>query len=171
LDEYLLVDGYNIINSWPELKEIAQEDFESARFKLIDVLQDYQGYKGYRVILVFDAHLIKGGIERHDYYGNIEVVYTRENETADHYIERWVHEMGRARNIIRVATSDLIEQTIVMSRGAVRMSARELKLEIETAKKEQDSQYMNKIRVKNNRLEGLIKDDILKKLEKWRRER
>lgn len=166
----MLVDGYNIINSWEELKEAAEDSLENARIKLIDIMQDYQGYTGCKVIIVFDAHQTIGGMEKHETFGGVDVVYTRSHETADHYIERWVDRMGRDA-VIRVATSDLLEQTIVFSRGAVRVSARELRIEIQRLKEEQQKEYIEKLDSKRNLLSEHISPAVLEKLEKWRRQR
>lgn len=93
--DVLLVDGYNIINAWPSLRETARHSLEDARIELIDKLQEFQAYERIELILVFDAHMIKGGQERVEQLGGLKLVYTRENETADHYIERWSDRMKR----------------------------------------------------------------------------
>lgn len=123
--QYLLVDGYNIIFAWDELKKLAAVNIDAARAALQDVLADYQGFKGMTLILVFDAYKVRGNHGSVEKYHNIYVVYTKEAQTADAYIEETVHEIGR-RERVTVATSDGLEQTIVFGEGAVRMSAREL---------------------------------------------
>ena len=133
--EYLLVDGYNIIFAWDELKELAKANIESARNKLMDILSNYQGYRKMTLILVFDAYKVPGNPGEQTKYHNIHVVYTKEAETADQYIEKTVHEIGR-RYRVTVATSDATEQVIVLSQGAVRMSARELAEEIRLTNRE-----------------------------------
>ena len=133
--EYLLVDGYNIIFAWEELKELAKANIESARGRLMDILSNYQGYKKMTLILVFDAYKVQGNPGEQAKYHNIHVVYTKEAETADQYIEKTVHEMGRQHRVT-VATSDATEQMIVLSQGAVRMSARELAEEIRHTEQE-----------------------------------
>lgn len=133
--EYLLVDGYNIIFSWEELKELAKINIESARNKLMDILSNYQGYKKNTLILVFDAYKVAGNPGEQTKYHNIHVVYTKEAETADQYIEKTVHEIGRQYHVT-VATSDATEQIIVLSQGAARMSARELQEEIQQVNQE-----------------------------------
>ena len=133
--EYLLVDGYNIIFAWDELKELAKANIESARNKLMDILSNYQGYRKRTLILVFDAYKVPGNPGEQTKYHNIHVVYTKEAETADQYIEKTVHEIGR-RYRVTVATSDATEQVIVLSQGAVRMSARELAEEIRLTNRE-----------------------------------
>ena len=134
-EEYLLVDGYNIIFAWPELRELAQINLDSARDKLMDILCNYQGYQGCRLILVYDAYKVKGNPGSVMKYHNIEVVYTKEAETADQYIERTTHELGAKPQKYRVtvATSDTLEQMIIWGNGAVRMSALGLKAAVESA--------------------------------------
>lgn len=133
--EYLLVDGYNIIFAWDELKELSKINLDAARSSLMDTLCNYQGYKGCELILVFDAYKVKGQQREVSMYHNIHVVYTKEAETADMYIEKTTHRLGR-KNKVTVATSDGLEQLIIMGQGALRMSARGLKEEIERAQKE-----------------------------------
>lgn len=128
--EYLLVDGYNVIFAWDDLKVLAAVNIDSARDKLIDVMSNYQGYVGCELILVFDAYKVKqnpGSITKH---GNIHVVYTKEAETADMYIEKTTHELGRKYKVT-VASSDGLEQLIIMGQGALRMSSRGLREEVE----------------------------------------
>lgn len=134
-EEYLLVDGYNIIFAWPELRELAQINLDSARDKLMDIMCNYQGYQGCRLILVYDAYKVKGNPGSVMKYHNIEVVYTREAETADQYIERTTHELGAKPQKYRVtvATSDALEQMIIWGNGAARMSALGLKAAVEAA--------------------------------------
>ncbi len=123
--DYLLVDGYNIIFSWDELKKIAEDNLDAARSELINMMCNYQGFTGYEVIVVFDAYKVKGKHRDIEKYCNINVVYTRESETADTYIEKVSHELSKD-NRVRVATSDGLEQIIIMGNGAMRISAREL---------------------------------------------
>ena len=133
--QYLLVDGYNIIFSWKELNELSKENLEVARTKLMDILCNYQGFKGCELILVFDAYKVKGNPGEVSKYHNINVVYTKEAETADMYIEKVTHEIGKKHNVT-VATSDGLEQMIVIGSGAYRMSAREFEQEIKKTEKE-----------------------------------
>ena len=130
--EYLLVDGYNIIYAWDELKQAARDSLDAARQLLMDLLSNYQGYKKCVIILVFDAYKVKGGVGSVQHYHNIHVVYTREAETADAYIERATYEIGRHHRV-RVATSDAAEQLIILGHGALRVSARTFHAEIEQA--------------------------------------
>ncbi len=127
--EYLLVDGYNIIFSWDELSELAKENLDAARYKLMDILCNYQGFKKCILILVFDAYKVKGGLGEVLDYHNIHVVYTKEAETADIYIEKITHDIARKHHVT-VATSDALEQLIILGQGALRMSANDLKEEI-----------------------------------------
>lgn len=128
--EYLLVDGYNIIFAWDELKTIARENLDAARKALCDILCNYQGYRKCRVILVFDAYKVKGGQGSVEKYHNIRLVYTKEAETADAYIERATYEIGKHHRV-RVATSDGPEQLIILGHGALRLSASAFRAEVE----------------------------------------
>ena len=141
-EEYLLVDGYNIIYAWDSLKELAQENLDGARGRLMDILSNYQGYCGIRLILVFDAYKVKGNPGSTVRYHNIDVVYTKEAETADQYIEKVSHEIGRKYRV-RVATSDGLEQLIIMGAGAIRVSARELQEEVMSAGEELRQMFMD----------------------------
>ena len=142
LEEYLLVDGYNVIFAWEELRELAEISIESARDQLMDILCDYQGYKNVTLILVFDAYKVKGNPGSVMKYHNIHVIYTKEAETADQYIEKAVHEIGREHKVT-VATSDGLEQIIIMGQGAQRISSLGLKEEVEEMKKEIRKEYLN----------------------------
>ena len=130
--EYLLVDGYNMIFAWEELQAMARENLEGARKALMDLLSNYQGYRKNRVILVFDAYKVPQGAGSVTKYHNIHVVYTKEAETADSYIEKASYQLSRDKsNRVRVATSDAAEQFIILGHGALRMSAQELRGEVE----------------------------------------
>ncbi len=134
-EEYLLVDGYNIIFAWEELKELSKVNIDSARDALMDILCNYQGIRKYHIILVFDAYKVAGGKGSVADYHNIHVVYTKEAETADQYIEKVTHELGKKYNVT-VATSDGLEQMIIWGQGARRLSANGLREEIELANKQ-----------------------------------
>lgn len=134
-EAYLLVDGYNIIFAWQELRELAAVNIDGARDKLIDIMSNYQGYVGNTVIVVYDAYKVKGNPGSVLKYHNIHVVYTKEAETADQYIEKTVHQIGR-RYQVTVATSDALEQMIIWGDGAVRMSAQGLYEAVEKAKED-----------------------------------
>ena len=133
--EYLLVDGYNIIFAWEELNELAKASIDAARNKLMDILSNYQGFIGCTLILVFDAYKVKGNQGEVQKYHNIYVVYTKEAETADQYIEKTTHDIGRKYKVT-VATSDALEQVIVMGQGAYRISARDFYEEVERTEKQ-----------------------------------
>ena len=141
--EYLLVDGYNIIFAWEDLNELAKVNIEGARNKLMDILCNYQGYKKCTLILVFDAYKVEGGQGSVQKYHNIHVVYTKEAETADQYIEKTVHEIGKKYHVT-VATSDALEQVIILGQGADRLSARNLREEIQRMKEEIREDYIEK---------------------------
>ncbi len=128
-EEYLLVDGYNIIFAWEELRELSKVTIDGARQKLMDILCNYQGYKKCTLILVFDAYKVTGNTGEAIDYHNIHVVYTKEAETADQYIEKLAHKIGRQYNVT-VATSDGLEQLIIYGQGCHLMSARDLKEEV-----------------------------------------
>ena len=132
--EYLLVDGYNIIFAWDELKKIADEDLDAARAELVKIMCNYQGYCGYEVIVVFDAYRVKGRHRDVERYYNINIVYTKESETADTYIERVSRELSR-KHRVRVATSDGPEQMIIFGNGAMHISAAELEARVKAADK------------------------------------
>lgn len=163
--EYLFVDGYNIINSWEVLKGFKDGELEEARNKLIEIMMEYQHYSGIITTIVFDAHLVKGNSGTKEKHGELKVVYTKENETADHYIERRIDQMGKVRRI-RVATSDWMEQQIILGRGGTRISARELEMEVFSGKK---VIYQKSVREnqKNNFMIGRLDEDTLKKLNKF----
>ena len=128
--EYLLVDGYNIIFAWDELKAVARDNLDAARKQLCDLLSNYQGFKKCVVIVVFDAYKVKGGLGSVEKYHNIHVVYTKEAETADAYIERATYEIGK-KHRVKVATSDGPEQLIILGHGALRLSARSFREELD----------------------------------------
>lgn len=132
-EQYLIVDGYNIIFAWEDLKNLSKINIDSARDALKDIMSDYQGYTGVKLILVFDAYKVRGNAGKKETYHNIDVVYTKQDETADAFIEKTVFEI-RDKYKVTVATSDGLEQQTVLSLGALRMSARELRDEIARVK-------------------------------------
>jgi predicted RNA-binding protein with PIN domain len=125
----LLVDGYNIIGAWPELRKLKQTNLSAARDRLIEIMAEYQGYTGYKVIIVFDAHFVKGIQKKYNHY-KVEVIFTKENESADELIEKMAIEMNNLKTQIHVATSDYTEQWQIFGQGALRISARELLTEV-----------------------------------------
>ena len=153
--QYLLVDGYNIIFAWEELNELAALNIDAARAALIDILANYQGFKGMTLILVFDAYKVKGNHGSIEKYHNIYVVYTKEAQTADAYIEKTVHEIGKKERVT-VATSDGLEQTIVFGEGAVRMSARELYEDVKSVQIDIRRDYTDKSSRLRNTLESYL---------------
>ena len=139
--EYLLVDGYNIIFAWDDLRSLAQGDVKAARDSLMDRLSNYAGFTKKNVICVFDAYKVPGGTEQIYRYHNIDVIFTREAETADQYIEKAAHELTKQYQVT-VATSDAIEQIIIYGAGAVRLSARNFESEVVNAEREMQAQYI-----------------------------
>lgn len=164
--EYLFVDGYNIINDWESLNLKKDISLEEARDELIETLAEYHHYSGIEIILVFDAHFVKNNMGTEIDYKGIKVIYTREKETADHYIEKTLDRVGRIRRV-RVATSDWLEQQIILSRGGTRISARELEIEIKSKIRfiDKDIKFINK---KNNSSIGRLDEKSLNKLERWK---
>lgn len=163
----LIVDGYNIIGAWPDLRNLRERDFAQARDKLIGYMAEYRAVTGFRVIIVFDAHFVKGN-EKKVKTSKVEVVFTRENETADECIERLVKKIKNVKNQVYVATSDYTEQRTIFAQGALRKSARELLLEMEEVetdiqkevKKQNEVVHHSKIPISN---------DVLEVFERWRR--
>lgn len=165
--DILLVDGYNIIGAWPELRALKNNDLSAARDLLIEKMAEYKAYTGYRVIVVFDAHYVQGTekkFKNHD----VEVIFTRENETADERIEKMAIELNNRLTQIHVATSDFTEQWAIFGQGALRKSARELFTEINVVKKK-----IEKSVEKNHKKRPVTKiplsDEMAEIFEKWRR--
>ena len=163
--DYLLVDGYNIIHNWDELSELANTSLELARDRLTSMLANYQGFRGINVIIVFDAHKIRFGRENVVKSGNITLIYTAEAETADSYIERTITALSKNVNKYRtaVATSDSLEQVIIMAKGAYRLSAGDLLTEIKTAETEIRRKITTDKPIKNNQL----LDNLDPKMANW----
>ena len=157
-EEYLLVDGYNIIFAWPELKELAKESLDSARLMLLDILTKYQGIRGCQIIAVFDAYRVQGHAEEILDYDTIHVVYTREAQTADQFIEKFAHD-NQKKYSITVATSDYLQQIIIRGAGSAVMSARELKVEIERVNSAVLDAYREKQTVNRNSLKDALSDE------------
>lgn len=159
LPDVLLVDGYNIIFAWPDLKELSKINIEGARGKLMDILCNYQGYKKNIVILVFDGYKVPGNIGEVLKYHNIYVVYTKEAETADQYIEKTVQEIGK-KYYVRVATSDALEQMIILGQGAHRIAAKELLTEIQLVNQEIRTEHLEKTKKSSSYLFDNLSDDL-----------
>ncbi|MDT8862309.1 NYN domain-containing protein [Alkalihalobacillus sp. MEB130] len=169
MKDILLVDGYNMIGAWPELRELKDKDLGLARDRLVEMLAEYQAYTGFKVKVIFDAHMVEGiGKKYKDH--RIDVLYTRKNETADERIEKLVHELKRIDTTIHVATSDMAEQSMIFGSGALRKSARELLLEMETTEKGIDIE-VQKTQKKKNSTKIPLSDEIAEIFEKWRRQR
>ena len=167
MEEYLLVDGYNVIFAWEDLKELAKVNIEGARNKLMDVLCNYQGFKKCNLILVFDAYKVQGqelGVQK---YHNIYVVYTKEAETADQYIEKVVHEIGRKYHVT-VATSDNVEQVVTLGQGGKLLSARELRTEVEEVQRQIREEYLNRPQKGKNYLFDYLDEEIYGQMEEVR---
>lgn len=167
MEEYLLVDGYNVIFAWEDLKELAKVNIEGARNKLMDVLCNYQGFKKCNLILVFDAYKVQGqelGVQK---YHNIYIVYTKEAETADQYIEKVVHEIGRKYHVT-VATSDNVEQVVTLGQGGKLLSARELRTEVEEVQRQIREEYLNRPQKGKNYLFDYLDEEISGQMEEVR---
>ncbi|CCQ94249.1 conserved hypothetical protein [[Clostridium] ultunense Esp] len=165
--EYLFVDGYNIINSWSNLRELSNLNLEVAREELIETMAEYQHYSGIKVIVVFDAHMVKGNAGKKEMVKGVEVIYTKENETADQYIEKTLDDIGRIKRV-RVATSDWMEQQIVLGRGGTRVSARELEVEIFNQRKLM-MRKKSKEKDQTDLFIGRLDEEVINKLNKWRK--
>lgn len=163
----LLVDGYNIIGDWVELRELKKDKLGDARDRLIELMAEYQSYKGWRVIIVFDAHLMPG-LEAKNRNSKVEIIFTKESETADERIEKLAVSLKTRRDQVYVATSDSTEQWVIFAKGALRVSARELEIEVEEIQKKitkkvkeiQEQQAFSKI---------ALPLEIAEIFEKWRR--
>ncbi|MDF2949013.1 MAG: hypothetical protein K0R07_1039 [Sedimentibacter sp.] len=164
--EYLYIDGYNIINQWSYYRDISR-NIANSRNKLIELLVEYQAYRGIKVIVVFDAHLVKGSVEKKEVISGVEVIYTKEHETADSYIEKQLDKIGRYEHV-QVATSDSAIQQIVISRGGTRISAQEMILMLEDTKRDIRTKT-DKPRQKGTNIDQVIDSETLKKLERIRR--
>ncbi|SHG12712.1 NYN domain-containing protein [Ornithinibacillus halophilus] len=163
----LIVDGYNIIGDWEELKYLKEKDIGQARDRLIEMMAEYQSFSGQRVIIVFDAYYVRGIESKLKQY-KVEIIYTREKETADECIERLVKKVKNIKTQVYVATSDYAEQRTIFGQGALRKSARELLIELENAKREiKESVELHKKSQPTAKIP--LDKDVLEKFEKWRR--
>lgn len=165
--DILLVDGYNVIGAWPELRALKNKDLSAARDRLIEKMAEYQGFTGYRVIVVFDAHYVKGTEKKYK-DSKVEVIFTRTNETADERIEKLAISLNNRKTQVHVATSDFTEQWAIFGQGALRKSSRELLNEMNSieskiekrVKKIQETQPFSKIP---------LSKEMAEIFEKWRR--
>ncbi|HWJ79851.1 MAG TPA: NYN domain-containing protein [Niallia sp.] len=165
--DILLVDGYNIIGAWPELSVLKNKDLAAARDALVEKMAEYQGYSGYRVIVVFDAYYVRG-TQRKYKDSKVEVIFTRENETADECIERMAIELNNRKTQIYVATSDFTEQWAIFGQGALRKSARELLIEMQGMEKD-IGKKVKKIKEKKPVAKIPLTREVEEIFEKWRR--
>ena len=164
MKEYLIVDGYNIIGAWPELQALKEENLEYARARLIEILSAHAALSKRIVILVFDAYQVKKNSGSREMIQGIEVIYTKETVTADMAIERLTAQIPKHQKVF-VATSDRLQQETIWGKGAFRISAMELKREVEQAEKEHKPHYTPQLYV-SNRLEDRIDPEVRRKLEK-----
>jgi uncharacterized protein len=165
--EYLLLDGYNIINAWNKVFNLEKESLEECRDRFLNIISNYQGYKKISIIVVFDAHLLKGSCEKEENFDKLKIVFTKENETADNYIEKFVYKLG-ATHTIRVVTSDYLEQTMILNKGGIRVSPRELYEEINVTDRETKvGPWFNSAKI--NSLMSNMKPELAEKLDKMRK--
>ena len=167
---YLLVDGYNVIYEVSELKEASLLSLDIARAKLGDALCEYAVLSGYRIILVFDAHLVADGIGSIQDYRGIKIVFTKEAQTADQYIERAAYKLSKQpkKERVSVATSDGVEQLIILASGAFRITPGELWKEVKRVKENMRQNYNKTRPIKRNPFESLLDADTAKKLDAMR---
>lgn len=166
--DVLLVDGYNIIGAWPELERLKESNLEEARERLLHLLADYQAYTGMSVYVVFDAHQVPGSRSEYKQY-KITVVFTKEKETADECIERLAGELRKRSRSIYVATSDSVEQHVAFGKGALRLSARELQLELEQNRQQIARSLREEKPRGRNSIDGNLSLEARMKLERMRR--
>lgn len=161
----LVVDGYNIINDWQGLRRDLETSLEEARNRLIHILAEYAHYSKTKILLVFDAYNVKGRVATEDHYQGVDIIYTEEHQTADQYIEKYLDRFGQEKRI-RVATSDRVEQELILQRGGTRISARELEAEIHDAFRNAKRKQAL-VNSKNNYTMGTLPEDLKSQLEKW----
>jgi predicted RNA-binding protein with PIN domain len=163
----LIVDGYNMIGAWPELKRLKEKDLGQARDLLIEMLAEYQSYTGDRIIVVFDAYHVRGLEKKHKNY-KVDVIFTKENETADERIEKLAGELNDVRTQVYVATSDYAEQRTIFGQGAFRKSARELYIEIKNIENQikKDVEIQNQVQ---HQPKIPMNKEVRELFEKWRR--
>lgn len=168
MDDVLIVDGYNVIGAWPHLRELRDRDLDLARDQLIEAIADYQGYSGWKCIVVFDAYNVPG-LGKQSNLRKVEVHYTKEKETADELIERFVKQLTRRRRQIYVATSDFTEQNVAFGSGALRLSARELLVKVRQSQKEIESRVREKPLSERNTFDKHLSSEQRALFEKWRK--
>jgi uncharacterized protein len=165
--DILLVDGYNIIGAWPELKDLKIKDLPAARDRLVELMAEYQGYTGYRVIVIFDAQYVQGIAKKYRNH-QVEVIFTKENETADERIEKMAIQLSNRKTQVHVATSDFTEQWAIFGQGALRKSARELMIEMNVLSKKIEKR-VQRIQEKKPPIRIPISEEMAEIFEKWRR--
>jgi uncharacterized protein len=165
--DILLVDGYNMIGAWGELRLLKDKDLPAARDRLIEMMAEYQAYTGYRVIIVFDAHYVQGTEKKYRNY-KMEIIFTKENETADERIEKLAIQLNNRKTQVHVATSDFTEQWSIFGQGALRKSARELYNEVQLIDKKIE-QRVQKIQEQKPISKIRLSDEVAEIFEKWRR--
>ncbi|MFZ3171065.1 MAG: NYN domain-containing protein [Carboxydocellales bacterium] len=169
MEDVLIIDGYNVIFGWPQLAKLASVNFEDARYKLLNILQNFQGYRGNIIVVVFDAHRVKGNSGKREQHGNLLVIYTAEDETADSVIERLVPAYFSKGNVF-VVTSDWDEQRLIFGQGAYRIPTRELWEMIDSQRLERESQGVV-TPMEKKELAQFLDEETRRELEKWRREK
>ncbi|WP_416829420.1 NYN domain-containing protein [Ectobacillus polymachus] len=167
MKEILLVDGYNIIGAWESLRILRDKDLQGARDLLIDKMADYQAFTGIRVIIIFDAYIVQG-IEKKMKQAKVEVIFTRKNQTADEKIEQLAIQLRKIDTRIHVATSDYTEQWAIFGQGALRKSARELEIEVQSIEKQVRREIKEKS-ISKGMFEPRFSKEVTEKLEKLRR--
>jgi predicted RNA-binding protein with PIN domain len=168
MDDILIVDGYNVIGAWPQLRDLRDSDLDQARDFLVDAIADYQGFSGMKCIIVFDAYNVPGLGKQYN-LRRVEVYYTKEKETADECIERFVKQLARRRRQIYVATSDFTEQNVAFGSGALRVSARELLVKVRQSQKEIACRMQEKPLSERNTVDKLLNHEQRALFEKWRK--
>ena len=173
-EKHMIVDGYNVINAWPKLTALSKIDLEHARDELVHLLMEYGQYEKYDVTIVFDAQYVTGRESEEKKSSNCKVVYTKEKETADSYIERTAYESSRYYGQeVYVVTSDGAEQSLILGAGAYRITAKELLRSVKRSKKHIKEEYTNKdaLPIKRSELGSRIDDSVMAKLDALRRKK
>lgn len=168
--DYLIIDGYNLINAWADLKKVSKENLEDSRTKLIEMMVEFQSISKNQIVIVFDAYNVKSKKTKKEKVNGVEVVYTKEHQTADSYIEIIASALTKdKRNVVKVVTSDFAEQQIVLGSGGIRVLPRELRIQYDNHKKKLDVR-LEENRSKRMMLHDRIDKDTLAILEKWRKQ-
>ena len=170
LKKILIVDGYNVINAWEDLKKLSEENLEYAREKLNYEISEYAQFKGYKTIIVYDAYKVKDSVTRYEKIKNLEIVFTKEKETADTYIERYITELGPKKFLdITVATDDIAEQQVVSGKGGNRISTRQLYIEVNNAQVKIQEKIQKTVKNKRNTLDDFLDKEMIEKLNDMRK--